>query len=279
MYFAPLFELCCYSLSNWWVSRANVPLTGFQLNSKFCQNLDCFYLKCAQVIITKICTGHETVTVVTCADCGCHLLNMLWTKILHGFVKFRIPSKYRYLYGRQMFLLFAPAYCTWNYGILLNLFIDSRFVIFPKKKANLRDLIAVTCLVISNWIQIVSFSTCVTVKFDGWPRETIGHFFYTTSSFVHHFKSIGEFTLDLQSRNAQFGSKLVICYPMWPWNLMDDLKKIGHLFYATSSFVQHFVAIGEFKLELQVGNAQSGSNSTIFRAVRPWNLTNDLAKQ
>ena len=28
------------------------------------------------------------------------------------------------------------------------------------------------------------------------------------------------------------------------------LKKKGHLFHATSSFVQHFVAIGEFKLEL-----------------------------
>ena len=54
---------------------------------------------------------------------------------------------------------------------------------------------------------------------------------------------------------------------------------MGHLFYATSSFVHHFVAIGEFKLELQSGNDQSGSNSTIFRAVRPWNLTDDLAKQ
>ena len=44
----------------------------------------------------------------------------------------------------------------------------------------------------------------------------------------------------------------------WPW------KTIGHLFYATSSFVQHFIAIGEFKLELQSGNAQSGSNSAIL---------------
>ena len=69
------------------------------------------------------------------------------------------------------------------------------------------------------------FSARVTVKFDGWPRKTIGHFFYTTSSFVHHFKSIGEFKLDLQSRNAQFGSKLVICYPVWPWKLMNDLGK------------------------------------------------------
>ena len=91
-------------------------------------------------------------------------------------------------------------------------------------KANLRDLIAATGLVISNWIQIVNFSARVTVKFDGLPRKTIGYFFYSTSSFVHHFKSIGEFKLDLQSRNAQFGSKLVICYPEWPWNLMDDLE-------------------------------------------------------
>ena len=41
-------------------------------------------------------------------------------------------------------------------------------------------------------------------------------------------------------------------------------KTIGHRFYATSSFVQHFIAIGEFKLELQSGNAQSGSNSAIL---------------
>ena len=97
---------------------------------------------------------------------------------------------------------------------------------FFKNKANLRDLIAATGLVISNWIQIVNFSARVTVKFDGWPCKTI-----------------------------------------------------GHLFYATSSFVHLFVPIGEFKLKLQSGNAQSGSNSTIFRAVRPWNLTDDLAKQ
>ena len=30
---------------------------------------------------------------------------------------------------------------------------------------------------------------------------------------------------------------------------------MGHLFYATSSFVHHLVAIGELKLELQSGNA------------------------
>ena len=143
-------------------------------------------------------------------------------------------------------------------------------------KANLSDLIAATGQVITNWIQIVNFSARVTVKFDGRPRKTIGHFFYTTSSFVHHFKFIGEFKLDLQSRNAQIGdilSRVTLKFDVWPW------KTIWHLFYATSSFVQYFVAIGEFKLELQSGNAQSGSNSTIFRAVRPWNLTDNLEKQ
>ena len=69
------------------------------------------------------------------------------------------------------------------------------------------------------------YLSCVTLKFDGWPWKTIGHLFYTTSSFVHHFKSIGEFKLELQSRNAQFGSKSAIFCPMWPWNLTDDLEK------------------------------------------------------
>ena len=70
-----------------------------------------------------------------------------------------------------------------------------------------------------------------------------------------------------------FFSRVPLKFDGWPWNT------IGHLFYATSSFVQHFVPIGEFKLELQSGNTQSGSNSTFFRAVWPWNLTDDLQKQ
>ena len=49
-----------------------------------------------------------------------------------------------------------------------------------------------------------------------------------------------------------FLSRVTLQFDVWPW------KTIGHLFNATSSFVHHFVAIGEFKLELQSGNAQSG---------------------
>ena len=65
----------------------------------------------------------------------------------------------------------------------------------------------------------------VTLKFDGWPWKTIGHLFYTTPRFVHHFKAIREAKPELQSGNAQVGSKLANLCPAWPWNVMDDLEK------------------------------------------------------
>ena len=104
------------------------------------------------------------------------------------------------------------------------------------------------------WVKIDDFFSRVTLKFDGWPWKTIGHLLYATSSFVHNFVAIGEFKLELQPGNAQFGSNSTIFIALWPWNLT-------------------------FKLELQSGNAQCGSNSTIFRAVWPWNLADDLEKQ
>ena len=129
-------------------------------------------------------------------------------------------------------------------------------------------------------VKIGNFLSRVTLKFDGWPRKTIGHLFSVASSFVHPFTAISEFKLELESENAQFWSKSTIFlshvtlkFNGWP------SKTIGHLFYATSSFVNHFIPIGEFKFELQSGNAQFGSKSTIFRAVRPWNLTDELEKQ
>ena len=141
-------------------------------------------------------------------------------------------------------------------------------------KANLRDLIAATGLVFL--LKLDSnrpFFAHVTLEI-WWMTPKSRHIFYATSSFVYYFRSISKFKLDLQSGNAQFGSNLTIFFSLvtlqfdiWPW------KTIGHLFYATSSFVHHFVAIGEFKLELQSGNTQFGSKSTIFLAVWPCNLT------
>ena len=75
------------------------------------------------------------------------------------------------------------------------------------------------------WVKINVFLPHVTLKFNRWPWKKIGHLFYTTSSFVHHFKAMDEFKLELQSGNVQFGSKSAIFCPLWPWNLTDYLEK------------------------------------------------------
>ena len=138
------------------------------------------------------------------------------------------------------------------------------------------------------WVKIDDFFSRVTLKFDVLPWKTIGHLYYATSSFVHHFVAIGEFELELESGNAQSWSNLTLFRAVWPWNLTDDLQQgksegfescdrpivqkrpiwvkmgdvlyrvtlkfdgwtIGHLSFAVSSFVQHFIAVSEFKLEL-----------------------------
>ena len=107
-------------------------------------------------------------------------------------------------------------------------------------------------------------------------RALLLYYVKLCASFQIHWWIQTGFTVQKRSIRVEIGdmlSRVTLKFDGWPW------KTIRHLFYATSSFVQHFVAIGEFKYELQSGNAQSGSNSTIFRAVRLWNLTEDLAKR
>ena len=127
--------------------------------------------------------------------------------------------------------------------------------------------------------------TSVTLTFDLWPWPFAWTLRWslviTPENFMmirwweHSQKGVTDRRTDGQTdRRTDRQTENTICRAAW-----SQLKTIGHLFYATSSFVHHFVAIGEFKLELQSGNAQSRSNSTILRAVWPWNLTDDLEKQ
>ena len=44
-------------------------------------------------------------------------------------------------------------------------------------------------------VKIGDILSHVTFKFDGWPWKSIGHPFYTTSSFMHHFKFTSEVKL------------------------------------------------------------------------------------
>ena len=54
-------------------------------------------------------------------------------------------------------------------------------------------------------------------------------------------------------QNWRLLSRVTLQFVGWSW------KAIWHFFYAVSSFVHHFIAIIEFKLELQSGNTQFGS--------------------
>ena len=110
----------------------------------------------------------------------------------------------------------------------------------------------------------IIFFSLVTLKFDRWPWKTIWHLSWPTSSFVHHFIAIGKLKLELQYGNTQFGSKSAFFVPCDLWIWWMTLKNNRHLFYATPSIVHHFIAICEFKLELQSRNAQFRSESINF---------------
>ena len=113
--------------------------------------------------------------------------------------------------------------------------------------------------------------TSVTLTFDLWPFAwTLRWSLVITPVNVmmirwweHSQKGVTDRRTDGQTENT-------ICRAAW-----SQLKTKGHLFCATLSFLHHFQAIGEFKLELQSGNAQFGLKSTIYCPVWPWNLMDD----
>ena len=59
--------------------------------------------------------------------------------------------------------------------------------------------------------------------------------------------------LSIWVKISNFLPRETLKFDRWLW------KTIGHLFCAASISVHHFIAIDEFKLELQSGNAQFGS--------------------
>ena len=103
--------------------------------------------------------------------------------------------------------------------------------------------------------------SCLTLKIDGWPCKTTGHLLFTTPSIVHDFKSIGEVKLELESGNAQFGSKLEIFCPAWPWNWWMTLKnnRVHLLYYIklcvafqSHWYIQSGVTVGKRPIRVKI---------------------------
>ena len=93
-------------------------------------------------------------------------------------------------------------------------------------------------------VEIGNILSHVTLKFDGWPWKTVTHLFYTTSSLVLHFKSIGEVKLGLQSGNAQFGSNWWYFVPhdleIWWMALRNNRASLLSCFKLCASFCSHW---------------------------------------
>ena len=127
-----------------------------------------------------------------------------------------------------------------------------------RNKANLRDLIVATGLV--NLLKLNSnlrfFSPC---DLEIWwmisksNRAPLLYYVKLCASFQFHRLIQSGVTVRTRpnSGNAQFGSKFFVPCDLEIWQM---ILKIGQRCYTTSSFVHHFKAIGEFKLELESGN-------------------------
>ena len=109
------------------------------------------------------------------------------------------------------------------------------------------------------------FNLC-DLKFDGWPRKAIGQLFYTMSNFVHQFNPSvnSKWSYSPERLNSGQNWRYFFCIScdleIWWMTVKNNREPL--LYYV--KFVHHFNAIGEFKLELQSGNAQFGSKSAIF---------------
>ena len=190
------------------------------------------------------------------------LAKKLWNYVLSNFI-----GRYYASTLKKWKMYFAIL--LWHCRIPLNAYINRcgsllNRLIFPtthinmyNNKANLRDLIAETGLVILLKLDLNHrfFSPCdleiwwMTPKNN---RAPLLCYFKLCASFLSHWWIQTGVTVQkrlIWVKIDNFFSRVTLKFEGWP------SKTIGHLFYATSSFVQHFVAIDEFKLELQSGNA------------------------
>ena len=111
------------------------------------------------------------------------------------------------------------------------------------------------------------FLPCVTLKFDGLPWNTRSPFlcyFKLWASFPSHMWNKTGVSFRYRSIRVKVGdflSRVTSKCDGWP---SKTSKTRGHLFHAVKSFVHHFVAIGEFKLELPSGKLKSTENRGIL---------------
>ena len=130
-----------------------------------------------------------------------------------------------------------------------------------------------------NWIRIIDFSVHVTIKFDGWPRKTIGHLpllrqalCIISNPLVNSNCSYSPETLNL-GQNWRFS---VLCdLEIWWVTLTNNRAPLLGYFKICTSFQSHRliqtgVTVRKHSVLLKI--------SDIF-PLWPWNFTDDLEKR
>ena len=128
-----------------------------------------------------------------------------------------------------------------------------------------------TGVTVQKWLSGVL--TSVTLTFNLWPQP------FAWTSLLSMVITPQNFMMIRWREHSEKG----VTDGRMDWTILraawSQLKTIGHLFYATSRFEHHFIAICEFKLELQSEKCQFWVKIKSFAALWPWNLTDNLEKQ
>ena len=113
----------------------------------------------------------------------------------------------------------------------------------------------------------------MTLKFNEWLKKNnkalLLYYTKLCASFQIHRRIQTGVTVrecSLRVKIGDFLSRVTFKFDGWSW------KTIGYLFYITLRFVQYFKTTGIFKLELESGNAQFGSQLVIL--CPPWPIGN-----
>ena len=93
------------------------------------------------------------------------------------------------------------------------------------------------------WVKIDDFFSRVTLQFDVWHWKTIGHLFYATSSFVHHFVALVNSNWSYSPETPNLGQIwrfLELCdLEIWRMTLKNNRAPLLHYFKLCASFCSH----------------------------------------
>ena len=128
------------------------------------------------------------------------------------------------------------------------------------------------------------FLSCVILKFDRWPWKTMGHLFYTISSFVHHFKAMGEFKLELVQKHSI--QVKISNFQLWPSSSINasvrpSVTSFSLCFLIVCIIMKFSGVITNDRSEIHAKGQGQRSNFKMQQSrkiIRPWPKSHQLCR-